>query len=107
MKKILFGSAAAVCAAVGFSSFRTANTAGPFLFKVNTGVDIAKGIAGTTIQPSQVTFVNSIVDASCGTAAGFDCVVTFVTSALTSGHEHLSGSTPVTIRRTVATRASN
>jgi hypothetical protein len=106
MKKIFLGTASAICAAIGFSSFKGVSIAGPFLFDLNVGIDIAKGVSGSTLLPSQVHYITNASEA-CGSGAGFDAVVTFATSNLTSGHQHLVGSIPVTIRRTICTRAMN
>jgi hypothetical protein len=101
MKKILFVSAAALCAAVGFSSFKTASVAGPFFFKVNIGTNIAPG-TGALYSPSQVTRVASVSAADCSSGIGNVCVVTFPTSSLTAGQEHLNAT--VAANSTLATR---
>jgi len=103
MKKAIFGSALAIAAAFGLQSFNYSMMAGPYLFKVNVGINKAKGMSAT-LFPNQVTYVNSIADAGCPATTGYDCVVTFATSALTSGHEHLSGTNQVAVRKTLDTR---
>jgi hypothetical protein len=101
MKKILFVGAAAIIAAMGFSSFRTASTVGPYYFKVNTGLNISAGI-GSFISPNQVFRVASVASTDCPIGEGNDCVVTFATSDLTRGLEHLV--VTAAARNTLSTR---
>jgi hypothetical protein len=107
MKKIFIGSFAAICTAVGFSFFRPINTMGPYLFKINSGVNQPSNITGAVLLPNQVTYIASVGAANCSTGFGFDEVVTFATIALTSGHQRLAGRIPVSIRRTICTRGFN
>jgi hypothetical protein len=97
---------AAACVSISLFSNNTINTAGPFYFKVNAGVNIPTGTAGERLVDGQVTRVASVAAANC-VGTGYDCVVTFATNLLTVGEQHLAGEIHAQIRNTIATRAAN
>ena len=79
MKKILFGSAAAICAAVGLSSFQTTKFTGPIYFKVIA----SQKSPGSSFAPADVQHILSSSVSGCSSSNTYDCVVTFLTSNLT------------------------
>ena len=103
MKKILFGSAAAICAVAGFSSFKSSKVVTSYYFKLNSATGITPGI-GSLIAPNQVTYAGTSLPAACTTGAtSYDCVVTFT--------QHLNANkTKITVtqaaKSTVRTRAA-
>jgi hypothetical protein len=88
MKKILLSSAAAICAAIGFSSFKSAAFTTSY-FKV-TGSNVAKA-TGAKFNNSTVSYITSESGGDCS-GSDYDCVVTFASADLTSGGEHLATS---------------
>lgn len=103
MKKILFGSAAAICAVAGFSSFKSVHHfAGPYYFRLNTGVNVQKNTAGQ-VTNAQVTKL-AAAPSSCtnGTGTGYDCVVT-ITQHINAAGTQLTQA--ATIASTLYTRA--
>jgi hypothetical protein len=102
MKKILFSTSVAICSAIGFTSFRYVNTIGPYYFQVDEGMDIPAG-TGAVLDDNEVTYLHGVSEAAC-VDFGFDCVVTFATSSLTSGRRHLLEGGYFSIRNTIASR---
>lgn len=102
MKKYLLGGLAAVCCAVGLSSY-TANTfSGPYYFKTNNGVNKLHLIA-QVYNDAEVTRIAVLGDGDCENISDKDCIVTFNTNVLTqTNFSHLVS--PSLQRSTVATR---
>lgn len=105
MKKFMIGGLAAICAAVGLSSYNTQDFAGTYLFKVNSGVNKTAGTA-QTYTDADVIRVASAINQGCTTSSGFDCIVTFATSNLTqTNFSHLQSGNKIQ-RGTVSSRVS-
>lgn len=104
MKKYLLGGLAAVCCAVGLSSYTGQTFTGTYLFKTNVGVNKTTGTLQTYTN-SEVTRIAAVGDAGCSATSNIDCVVTFNTSALTANFNNLKAAS--TQRGTVAIRDVN
>jgi hypothetical protein len=95
MKKILFGSAAAIMTVAGMSSFKASHKfAGPY-FTINSGFSITPG-SGNAIPAGEATlFTGDPVSGACGSGTAFDCVVSFPSGALNGPQTQLAHTSPV------------
>lgn len=101
MKKYLLGGLAAVCCAVGLSSYTGKTFTGTYLFKTNDGINKMTGTLQTYTN-AQVTRITAIPDGGCY-EGDYDCIVTFNTNALTqTNFSNLV--TPAQQRSTVSSR---
>ncbi|KAI9437922.1 hypothetical protein F5148DRAFT_1262074, partial [Russula earlei] len=110
MKKILFGSAAAICTVVGLSSFKTANTGNFAWFGVNAfqNIPVTDGhITTAEASSGDFTFLGTSpteIDNSCNSGSQY-CVFgldTTSSNVKTAGSAHVytlnfSGSTPIPV----------
>ncbi|KAI9437923.1 hypothetical protein F5148DRAFT_1262075 [Russula earlei] len=112
MKKILFGSSAAICTVVGLSSFKTANTGNFAWFGVNALQNIPASDGQITTAEygnGDFTFLGTSpaeIDNDCGIFGGSQyCVFgidTTSSNVKTAGSAHVytlnfSGSTPIPV----------
>ena len=108
MKKILFGSAAAILSVVGMSSFSTAKYQTLFYFSTNNAVKIAQG---GTVTPAQVTFdgTSAPTDPNCPAVVTnhYYCVIAVTANQVTAIHQsHLKASVSGSALQTVQTRTT-
>ena len=102
MKKILLGSAAAICAAVGFSSFKVAHNNGTYYwFYISKNVQRVGGstaalknadVTANYIVSTTSTSLPSIASFPSCAGSSYYCVGGFTTAQLTAAHNHLKTS---------------
>jgi hypothetical protein len=104
MKKILFGSAAALCAAVGFSSFKTSSAVTNYYW-FSISKNVAKSMSKPALKNTDIThtFILSTTTPALPALANFPscagssyyCVAGFSTAQLTAAHNYLKTSISV------------